>query len=142
MGPISNVVYVPTCSLRIEASRSAARAAIRSMYDAEGCGVCEKPGAEVFWFSPFSRGAHASCVKLINGSERELVQRLEWAFYKPNDHLGFNTAHVLAVGAVRKETGSDSLLSFLEKHGSQALKKLFTTVGAKAALVAVPRHDE
>lgn len=36
------------------------------------CGICEKEGQEVFWFSPCGKGAHKNCYKLISAAESKL----------------------------------------------------------------------
>lgn len=105
---------------------------IKKQYDSEGCGVCEKTGAEVFWFSRYSRGAHAKCFKLVEKSEQKLTNTIDEMF-KGTKHGERNVAHIRAVQAVRLACASKTIMSFLEKNGVEALTRLFDTVGIEAA---------
>lgn len=50
-------------------------AGVSNIYALEGCGICEKDGAEVFWFSPHSRCAHAKCIKMIEALKATLIKQ-------------------------------------------------------------------
>jgi len=112
---------------------------VKRMYENEGCGICEKKGAEVFWFSPYSRGAHAKCFKIIENIENKLIQTIDEVFKdkatesERAKNLSCNMAHVRAIKAVRAACGSETILSYLEKNGTEKLTKLFDTVGIEAA---------
>src|SRR5262245_1595130 len=40
------------------------------------CGVCKKEGAEVFWYSGVSHGAHAQCYWIMKPIEADVNQRI------------------------------------------------------------------
>lgn len=127
----------PSGLLRVEIvrvtdqNRNDLKAAIRGIYEAEGCGICEKTGAEVFWFSPFSRGAHSVCYGTIKNIEADLIAKINAIF---EDTGNRNMAHVRAIGAVKKELGGVSIKTFLEVNGAEKLKSIFDSSGLKAAL--------
>lgn len=103
---------------------------------AERCGVCEKPGVEVFWFSPVSRCAHSVCYGIINKIEADLITKINTIF---KDHGDRNMAHVRAIRAVRKELGGASIKTFLETNGAEKLKYIFDSSGLRAALAPASR---
>lgn len=105
---------------------------MQDMYNSEGCGICEKEGAEVFWFSPYSRCAHAKCFKMIDVAESALIQNIDDTFKKSTNPGKRNNAHIHAIQAVRAACGQDTILAYLEKNGSTALTNLFNTVGIEA----------
>ncbi len=49
---------------------------ISAIYQVEGCGICGKPGGEIFWFSPTSRGAHTVCYEKIRPAEENLRNKI------------------------------------------------------------------
>jgi hypothetical protein len=104
-----------------------------NMYNSEGCGICQKPGGEVFWFSPYSRCAHAKCFELIKTSESDLIKIIDGLFKNTEDYGEKNSAHIKAIKAVRAACNSETIMSYLEKNGVDALTRLFNTVGAEAA---------
>ncbi len=105
---------------------------IQDMYNSEGCGICEKEGAEVFWFSPYSRCAHAKCLTMIQVAESALMQKIDDVFKKSTNPGKRNDAHIHAIQAVRAACGQDTILAYLEKKGSTALTNLLITVGIEA----------
>ena len=104
----------------------------KRMYETEGCGICEKQGAEVFWFSRFSRCAHTVCFKDIENIEADLIAKIETIFDDTSDR---NMAHIRAVEAVKKVLGPVSIKTFLETEGATKLKLKFNSVGQIAALI-------
>jgi hypothetical protein len=106
-------------------------AKIRAKYDAEGCGICEKKGADILWFSPFSRGAHSVCFGTIKNVEADLMNKIDIVF---KENIDRNMAHIRAVRAVQQELGNISLKKYLETQGVDQLKSLFDSVGLVAAL--------
>jgi len=105
----------------------------KNMYASEGCGICEKKGGgEVFWFSPYSRTAHAKCDKMIEGAEETLDKIVEELF-KHTRHGEKTSAYSRARKAVRIACGSETIRSFFEKNGVKALSNLYNTVGIEAA---------
>lgn len=110
-------------------NRDALRAMIRGMYEAEGCGVCEKSGADVCWFSPISRCAHSVCYGEIKTIEADLITTINSVFEDNSDR---NMAHVAATRAVRKELGGVSIKTFLDANGASRLKSIFDSVGVDA----------
>lgn len=109
-------------------------AMVKKQYDAEGCGICEKKGAEVLWFSPYSQRAHAKCLKIIEPSEETLALVLNVVFKNAQDYRAQNSAHIRAIKAVREACGSKTILKYQKEYGAEALFKLFNTLGIKAAL--------
>ena len=85
----------------------------------------KKKGAEVFWFSHYSRCAHAKCFKMIQKAQAHLKVVIDMLFEKKER----TTAHISAIKAVRLACGSETILSYLEKNGIEALTHLFDTVG-------------
>jgi hypothetical protein len=112
-----------------------------SIFQEEGCGICEKKGAEVFWFSPYSRSAHAKCFEKIQAAERPAVSLVEHMFQyvkekeEPalRDGLVFNTAHIELIKRVRGACGAETISSYLEKHGDKELANLFRQAALKVA---------
>jgi len=110
-------------------NRDALRDMISRIYEAEGCGVCEKSGADVFWFNPVSRCAHSVCFEEIKAIEADLIATIDSVFQKSDR----NMAHVAAIRAVRKELGGVSIKTFLDTNGAAKLKSIFDSVGVAAA---------
>lgn len=104
---------------------------VREMYEAEGCGVCEQSGAEVFWFSPNSRCAHAVCYVTIEKIEADLIAKINALFV---DSFTRNLAHIRAIKAVKKELGGVTIKKYLETNGPLKLKAIFDSAGLAAAL--------
>ena len=113
-------------------NKDAAMAAVRNMYDAEGCGICRKTGADVFWFTPYSRGAHNACYALIKEIESDIDVLITNKFKDESDFGKLHGAHVAVVAAVQHACGNNSLKEFLINNGTDALKSLFNTVGKEA----------
>lgn len=100
-----------------------------SRFQVEGCGICEQFGAEVFWLSNFSNGAHALCYRKISKIEAGLVSYIESIFEDTRER---NLAHIKAVGAIRKVLNGVSIETYLETQGSKKLKLTFDSVGRTA----------
>jgi len=97
----------------------------------QNCGVCEKEGGEVFWPNHKSRVAHRICFLRIDPIQAKLIKEILDLFDSfPN--LEKDRAHARAVTAVRVACKT-TLLEFLEKNGTEALKKIFNTIGIRAA---------
>jgi len=111
-------------------NRDALRDMISRMYAAEGCGVCEKPGADFFWFNPVSRCAHSVCFEEIKAIEADLIATIDSVFQEKRDR---NMAHIAAISAVRKQLGGVSIKTFLDTNGAAKLKSIFDSVGVAAA---------
>ena len=108
-----------------------------SVYESEGCGICKKPGADVFWFNPHSRCAHKVCFDLIKNAEKDLYTNLSFFFKEKDDHGKGNMAHVAAVEGVEKEIrkeGIATIKEYIDKHGETRLKALFDGVGLQAVI--------
>jgi homoserine trans-succinylase len=104
---------------------------VLEMHKAQGCGVCEKSGAEVFWFSHISHFAHTVCYQTIKDVEADLNAKIN-SLYKDNQDR--NNAHVKAIRAVKKELGTVSIKTYLETNGAKNLKLIFDSVGLNAAI--------
>lgn len=111
-------------------TRGALIARIMGKLQAEGCGVCEKSGGDVFWFSLGSHCAHSVCYSEIKAIEADLIATIGSIFKENGDR---NMAHLAAIRAVKKELGSVSIKKFLEKNGAERLKSIFDSVGIAAA---------
>ena len=125
-------------SLVISADKAALMALMGSTYDDEGCGVCEKTGSEVIWFSDYSRCAHKRCFELIKMADSSLMKEALKLFKgKVSDRGAFaqfqNHSHRLAIKAVREKIGPETIVGYFEKNGIEALTKLFMEVGLPAA---------
>lgn len=75
---------------------------VRNVYYGEGCGICEREGADVFWFNPKSRRAHKACFELVKELEDDVCEQIKRAF-PSNDNGDINFAHVEVVKAVMGE---------------------------------------
>lgn len=100
------------------------------------CAFCEVKDADVFWFNSLSCHAHSKCDQIIQ-TLSEGIQRTIDALYK--DHHQRMMAHLRAVGGVRRACVSDTISAYLEKHGPDALLRLFDTVGVYCAKVPSAR---
>jgi hypothetical protein len=98
-------------------------------YEAEGCGICEKFGAEVFWPSSRSHYAHADCYREIRKIEADLVAKIDELFANSIDKI---QAHICATEAVRKALNGFSLQAYLNKYGAKKLKLTFDSFGVIA----------
>jgi hypothetical protein len=105
---------------------------VLDVYRQEGCGICEKrPGAEVFWCSPFSRFVHQKCFLQIDASETMLTKTIDSFFLSDKNHLRQNMSHVEAIRAVRSSCGKP-IAEFVEDNGLEALTELMNSVGVEA----------
>ena len=99
---------------------------VKSMYDAEGCGICGKEGAEVCWYSPKSRCAHKLCYDLIEPAVKNAYQRIDEYCGNTRDYRKQNDLHTKLMGRIQTfECLELSLLDYLKKHGEEKLKKAF-----------------
>lgn len=105
-------------------------------YNDGRCGICEELGAEVIWFSPFSRHAHSVCYRKIIKIEADLMANIESIFENTIDR---NNAHIRAVGAVLKALNGITIKTYLERNGSKMLKLIFDLFGLDAALSLRPK---
>lgn len=106
--------------------------AILAQYKAEGCGICKKPGADVFWFSPYSRCAHQSCYDIIDPAENEAMNILEKKLKKQGKlaHGGYNHAHIDLISSIETCIESDyppgtTLLDAIKQDGVEFWKEKF-----------------
>ncbi len=109
---------------------------VKGLYEAEGCGICKKPGADGFWFSPYSRCAHTVCFNLVKKAEHDL-EELIIKMFAGDDNWDKNCAHIAAIKAVEKamqEVGVLSIKDYLEKYGEEKLTHLFNTEGKEAVI--------
>jgi hypothetical protein len=96
------------------------------------CGICEKGGAEVFWYGSFSQAAHAKCIKVVNKAEEKLNTTIGELFIGTKYQVK-TEAQTRARQAVRLACTPKTMLSYLEENGIDALIRLFDTVGIEAA---------
>ena len=124
-------------SVAVSIDKAALMARMGAAYDEEGCGVCEKTGSEVIWFSDYSRCAHKRCYDWIKAADSALMAEVAKLFKgKVADQGSFNQflnhSHRVAIEAVREKCGAETVLGYLEKNGIAALAKLFIEVGLPA----------
>ncbi len=99
----------------------------------EGCGICERKGNEVFWFSPYSSCAHAKCVQSLHSAENTLISTINELF-KREDHFAYhNMAHFMAIRAVKQKLGPGSLEQHLQRLGEKEIAFYFEWFGVEAA---------
>jgi len=98
------------------------------------CGICEKQGAEIFWYSPLSQYAHERCVKMIEPSER-ILHQVVGDLYNKRGFVPQIEAHIRAIQAVRQACGNDTIYSYFMRNGENALAHLFNTIGIRAAQI-------
>lgn len=96
----------------------------------EKCGICEKPGGEVFWATSLSHCAHSVCYAEIKDIEVDLMITIVTLFRNIWER---NMAHVAAISAVRNELGGVSIKTFLDTKGAAKLKSIFDSAGLAAA---------
>ncbi len=114
-------------------NKAALATEIMNLYHEEGCGICEKKGAEVFWFSIYSRCAHAKCVVKIRPAETQLLATIDKLFECEVNRGPHNFAHMVAIKAIKRALGPGSLETHLEKQGEKVVTEVFNTVGIEAA---------
>lgn len=100
-------------------------------YVSEKCGVCEKNDADIFWPNPNSRWAHLKCVNQITPIESNLTSAIDELF--KDDQQKRNIAHSVAIKAIKEKCGNDSISTYTEKNGTEAITNLFSTIGVEAA---------
>lgn len=118
--------------------------------ETQGCGVCEKEGGEVFWFSPYSNCAHHRCFGIISSLDISLVDAIAKLFkdaVEPAEQDEVRRfryeARREALTAIREACRPDTILTFHEKYGGDALKTIFRTSGIPAAIqyaAQTPQH--
>jgi hypothetical protein len=94
------------------------------------CGICQKPGAEVFWQDFESDGAHQQCYDLIRNCEIEIDQQIVQAFYDKRQYRA--KAFMRVTNALKTALGKTSFKEFVDDNGCQALTDLYNTVGKEA----------
>ncbi len=106
----------------IDQNRNRLLASIVGIYKAEECGICENIGAEIFWFSTTSTGAHSVCREKIRNIEAELIAKIKTLF---DDNYDRNMAHVRAIKSIKEKLNGASIKTFLEIEGADKLKSIF-----------------
>ena len=124
-------------SVAVSMDKADLMARMGAAYDEEGCGVCEKTGSEVIWFSDYSRCAHKRCFEWIKTADSALMAEVAKLFKgKVGDRGSFNQflnhSHRLAMEAVREKCNPETVMTYSEKNGIEALTKLFIEVGLPA----------
>jgi len=104
-------------------TREPLREFVHSIYHAEGCGICGKEGAEVFWFNPHSRCAHRECYDFLSPALEGAYAVLDEVFGDDNSRK--NDAHHKLVRLVLSQIGQQTILECANKSGIDYLKKLF-----------------
>lgn len=100
---------------------------ILAQYSSEGCGICKKTGADVFWFSRYSRCAHQTCFNLIKDIENNTDFKNNEDFKKLNkvmDNGDLNTIHIEIIELVQKSCGNLTILEYLVQNGTEQLTKI------------------
>ncbi|MFV0341087.1 MAG: hypothetical protein ACK5MA_10770 [Parachlamydiaceae bacterium] len=91
----------------------------------EGCCLCETQGAKLFWFSAISCSAHVKCYDQIKPLAEKVMETIDASFKEPHQKV---VVHRRVLAEVRRACGSESLCTFLEKKGSDALRSLFDSI--------------
>lgn len=99
---------------------------VRSTYDSEVCGICKKSGGDVFWYSPFSHGAHQGCFDQIQRIEAQIISLFEKIY--PNQARKQNELHIKLIGYLDtnlQDKGFASIKEFHDINNDDALKEMF-----------------
>ncbi len=96
-----------------------------SWVSSDPCGICKKPGDEIFWQSPFSRGVHLMCYNNISKNIEESLQ--DKLIHKIRSYdLKDSSVHVELIRLVdKKMNGYTSMKHFHDVHGKNELEKLY-----------------
>lgn len=100
------------------------------------CGICEKEERledRVYWPNPMSAKAHKGCFEKIKKSEDLLLKTIFEVFAGQKLCEQKGDTHIEAIRAVKRGCNGETILSYFEKRGEEALTSLFNTVGLQAA---------
>ena len=97
---------------------------VTSMYDSQICGICQKPGPEIFWFSHHSTSVHRNCYNLIKIAEDDSTKTIIESFHQQDWHK----IRLFLHNKVEEACGGNTILDFVTKNGKDALKKIYDDV--------------
>jgi len=104
-----------------QGERKAVSDGIMNMYNAEGCGICKKPGADVFFFTTHSRCAHKKCYDKIATALQPIIDATK---DMDNGETNMTMIDVMKeVDTVAATHDCATIGEFFDKH-----PKLFATV--------------
>lgn len=106
---------------------------VRELFQQEGCGICEKVGADKFWFNPYSSGAHEKCYEKIKKAESYLISVIHAMCPDFESYICSREAHIKAIIAIKAVCDGKTIKASLEKDGIDRITDLFNTVGIPAA---------
>jgi hypothetical protein len=98
----------------------------------EDCGLCDKSGAIVTFFTPKSRRAHQECINQIKPCCEKTTEIARSYFKSEEGFLHFNLCHVAVFEAVQKAIGSVTFKAYIDENGQEKLKELFENTGLAA----------
>jgi hypothetical protein len=101
-------------------------------YEGECCGICEKKGPTHIFFNPKSRLAHEECIALIDEAYSPIKNVITQMFKDEDGFLNFNGAQIEVIDAIQKKIFGETISTYLEKNGKEALKELFLSEGLSA----------
>lgn len=93
------------------------------------CGICEKKGIDVLWFSKNSFGVHRECYFKLKDIDEKFTAEMRQKFNYDNREINF--ANSVMMGAVRKKCGC-SIAKYIKSHSLKEFNELYTSVGGKA----------
>jgi hypothetical protein len=103
-----------------------------SAYEGECCGICEKRGPTHIFFNPKSRLAHEECLESIHDAYSPIKNVITQMFKHEEGFLNFNGAQIEVICAIQKKIHGETIATYLQKNGNEALKELFINEGLKA----------
>src|SRR3990167_124559 len=99
---------------------------VHNIYVVEGCGICKKRGADVFWWSPYSRCAHRDCFRMLEGLGRSFYAAADRKFGRRN-YQGQNLAHIEVAREIERHISdrAESIKEFIGKYGIEEIEKIY-----------------
>jgi len=91
----------------------------------EGCGICERPGAEMFWLSPHSRCAHRACFVVTRPALQQAYDLIDAIPEDPIEKFGpRNDARIAMARQVRAACGDRTILQASEQFGEEDFNEI------------------
>lgn len=113
---------------------------VDSIYEQDGCGICHRRGAEVFWYSSYSKCAHRNCYNYIAPATKRFCDAVDTlAKSRPEEPELKSLLNVAGNDAVQQEINRNGMISIKEYADKNGLHKLQQLYEGKAIL-AVMRY--
>lgn len=77
----------------------------KDLYQLEGCGICHQEGADLFFFTNFSRCAHQTCYNLFEPFLSEKLDQL----YNKTTKYNYWEYHIRLIELIEKYTLDDKI---------------------------------